>query len=655
MKQKSTRAISAFVALPLFLSTFIQGQQRNNDEEEIFELSPFEVSSPSFGVTAGGAQDIAFTRSQIAMGKIPQPTSFTAEGLLSEYDLPLNEPSRGANLINVFGEAMPVSLPELPEATHLAQIGFSSGIDAASWERAPLNLIAVVDKSGSMSGRPLDLVRLSLLEALDQLGEKDQLSIVLYGDRSHVYLEPIATSPFNKKRIRNSILGIQSAGSTNLEHGLKVGYSVADETAPDFEGTTRLMLFTDERPNTGNTSEHGFMRQMREGSNKGYGLTTIGVGTHFGAELANTISSVRGGNLFFFPDAATMQDKFANEFETMVTELAYDMKLTLSPAEGFKIVGVYGIPGDMLQWTDDGRSLYMKVETLFLSLRKGAIYFALASQNTRPFSRATSDEIAQASLSYQMGNQKFPISQTVSLPLQSQRDASVGLRRGEALIDEYISLKKATTLYHEQGDVERAYRIVSNLADRFQNHNDNEIRPEKKLIKEIEKNLAIVSKNDEKLFDEDFDSPISGCWIADPSENPELGSATLLTFHSSRIIEVTLLDELGNPEYESYAIASKAFSKRRHGQLRMIDEYLIYDLAGSNERLHALANSADYASDISRIDYKLRGDRLVLTVYDEYGNEENVMQLTRHSKDTAYQAPFRRAEIEPITGLPSRS
>ena len=39
----------------------------------------------------------------------------------------------------------------------------------------------------------------------------------------------------------------------------------------------------------------------------------------------------------------------------MVTELAYDMELTISPNRGFKLAGVYGIPGDMLQWEDDDR------------------------------------------------------------------------------------------------------------------------------------------------------------------------------------------------------------------------------------------------------------------------------------------------------------
>jgi Ca-activated chloride channel family protein len=57
-----------------------------------------------------------------------------------------------------------------------------------TFTRAPLNLVAVVDKSGSMSGQPLALVKASLVEALNHLVPQDQLTIVLYGDQVHVHL-----------------------------------------------------------------------------------------------------------------------------------------------------------------------------------------------------------------------------------------------------------------------------------------------------------------------------------------------------------------------------------------------------------------------------------------------------------------------------------
>ena len=148
------------------------------------------------------------------------------------------------------------------------------------------------------------------------------------------------------------VAGITSAGSTNMEEGLAVGFQLA--SSHKFAGTTRVMLFTDERPNVGNTDAKSFMGMARDASRAGVGMTTVGVGVQFGAELATAVSSVRGGNLFFFADVGKMQKKFEDEFDTMVTELAYDLKLEVKPGSGLKIAGVYGIPGKALKWQDGG-------------------------------------------------------------------------------------------------------------------------------------------------------------------------------------------------------------------------------------------------------------------------------------------------------------
>ncbi|HEY8377022.1 MAG TPA: VWA domain-containing protein, partial [Nannocystis sp.] len=342
----------------------------------VYDFDMDAVGELSMGATPGGAQDIQYFRDRVKAGEIPHPNTFTPEGLFSEHDLPLVAGARCDQLLCAVGEATRASLLVQPEVQYLAQLGFSSGLDPRTWKRPPLNLVAVVDKSGSMSGRPLELVRESLLRVLDHLGPDDQLSIVLYGDRAHVHLPP--TSARDKGAIARAIAAIASAGSTAMEEGLRVGYDLARKSARTFnKGTTRVMLFTDERPNVGATDRHSFITMARDASKRGIGLTTIGVGVHFGAELATAISSVRGGNLFYFPDNERMTKVFKEDFDTMVTELAYDLKLEIKPAAGLKIAGVYGIPGKAIEWAPGG-AIRVAVETIFLSRKKGAIYVAFA-------------------------------------------------------------------------------------------------------------------------------------------------------------------------------------------------------------------------------------------------------------------------------------
>lgn len=452
-----------------------------------------EMLSPdaaAMGATPGGAQDIAYFRDRVRAGEIPHPNTFTPEGLFSEHDLPVTKGNQCARLLCTVGEAVPAGLMVQPEVRYLAQLGFSSNMNAKTFKRAPLHLVAVIDKSGSMSGQPLELVKESLIKVVSQMNPDDELSVVLYGDRSHVYMHP--TPVRDRAALVSQIHRIESAGSTNMEEGLAVGFKLA--RSHKFAGSTRVMLFTDERPNVGNTDAGSFMFMAREASRAGVGMTTIGVGVQFGAELATAISSVRGGNLFFFSDVAKMQKRFEDEFDTMVTELAHDLQLEVKPAPGLKIAGVYGIPGKALTWKDGG-AIAMSVETIFLSRKKGAIYVALASDSkpglpeTRP---AAGTAVASVNLGYQERSGTV-VKATVDLPLVAANTASVGLVRGRLLVDQATALAKAAALHHEKNDQEGAYQIVHALASTLRQTSDPDLAEERTLVLNLERTLAKLS------------------------------------------------------------------------------------------------------------------------------------------------------------------
>jgi Ca-activated chloride channel family protein len=485
--------------------------------EEVIRLNPFcveaggivnyassisVVTASQLGATVGGAKDARYFRDAADRGEFPHPNTITAEGLFSEHDLPLKPRIKSRDLLVLTGEAMPAGLLTRPEVRYLAQIGFSSGLDASRWHRDPLNLVAVVDRSGSMSGGPLNLVKSCLHKVLSQLGPDDQLSIVIYGESSHVHLDPTRTCGLNKPAIARAIDAIESSGSTNMEEGLRVGFDLARESQRSFRGRTRVMQFTDERPNVGDTSARGFMGLMEAGSRDGIGQTTIGVGVEFGAELAAKVSSVRGGNLFFFPNTEEMGKTFDDEFETLVTELAHDLDLTIRPAAGLRLTGVYGIPGEMLKWEGD-RNMHFHVSTLFLSKRRGAIYLAFAPEAEDLPSRAYVEgrPLASVRLSYCQAGREDATASTLELPLVAAEDASVGLRRGRFLVSEYLALKGAMTAHLIENDQEKAYRMLGELHSLLTSANDRSLRSEGRTVDGLFRRMSQLAGHGDELPD----------------------------------------------------------------------------------------------------------------------------------------------------------
>ena len=484
----------------VYASAISSPEKKDKDEDkDIITLSPFTVSS-GFGATPGGAKDARFFRSSVEQGLFPHPSTITAEGLFSEYDLPLKTRVKSKALLSLNGEAMPAQVLTRPDIRYLAQIGFSSGLDPATWHREPLNLVAVVDKSGSMNGKPLDLVKACLLKVLSQLGPEDQMAIVLYGDRSYVHLQPTSTSERNKEDIESAIDAIVSAGSTNMEEGLRVGFELARESQQTFKGRTRVMQFTDERPNVGDTSAGGFMGLMEAGSRDGIGQTTIGVGVEFGAELAAKVSSVRGGNLFFFASAEEMEKTFTEELDMLVTELAHDLDVTIRPAAGLRLVGVYGIPGEMLQWQGD-RDVSFHVTTVFLSKRHGAIYAAFAPEVEDLPSRRYVDgkPLASVQLSFREVGRETTVTSQLELPFVTAKNASVGLKRGRLLVGEYLGLKAAMTAHLVENNQEKAYGLLGELHELLASDSDRSLRDERKLVDGLYRSMSRLAGHGEAV------------------------------------------------------------------------------------------------------------------------------------------------------------
>lgn len=470
-----------------------RGHKKDDKDKPRYDFAPapklMRMPAPAarMGATPGGAQDIDFARTRIHAGEVPHAKTFTAEGLFSQHDLPLPSKRRCKQIICLTAAATRADLIAQPRVRYLAQLGFASNLDPKTWHRRPLNLVAVIDKSGSMYGTPLETVKASLRQVVKQMTPRDQLSIVLYGDRSYVHMQP--TRLRDKNRVLHSIDAIKSAGSTAMEAGLRVGYGVAMRTAPHFAGTTRVMLFTDERPNVGATDKHSFMGMTRAASKRGVGLTTVGVGEQFGAELATAISSVRGGNLFFFPSVGKMKDRFARDFDTMVTELAYNMKLVIKPSAGYKLAGLYGLPGDLVHRTKDG-GLSMKLETVFLSRDKGGIYFAFAPQGAGALPPRPGP-VARAQIAY-VDTQHHHQNDALTFPFVHGK-LPVGLSRGRLLVDEITTLKRASVLHREQNKTEQAYRLVRALHEKLADSRDADLAKEVKLVADLDSTLTRLS------------------------------------------------------------------------------------------------------------------------------------------------------------------
>ena len=330
--------------------------------------------SGSMGATPGGAQDNGLAQTQVSQGGVPKPEAFTVEGLLNQYDLPLESlPCTQDLCIDAAYGVAPVLVED--RAAVFVQIGFSSGIDPATFHRLPLNLSVVIDRSGSMAGSKLDSVKQALYRLIDQLNEGDRLSIVLFDDRVAVLVAPAPVT--DPAKLKSMVAGISAGNTTNMADGLRQGSAFVQANAGQPGFSDRVMVFTDANTNTGDTDQTTFIQIAATDAAQNIGITLFGVGTDLNQDLVLAITGMRGGNYFYLQNATKIATVFDTDFDYLVTPLAYDLDFQLLPATGFVITAVYGFPA----WRTGSTTVEFNIPSVFLSSNHGAIMVRLDPSN----------------------------------------------------------------------------------------------------------------------------------------------------------------------------------------------------------------------------------------------------------------------------------
>ena len=213
-------------------------------------------------------------------------------------------------------------------------------------DRQPLNLAVVLDRSGSMGDQgKMENAKKALLALIDQLDERDILSIVIYDDVIDV-LRP-ASRVGNKERIKSLVREIDPRNSTNLGGGMVEGFHQVQRHL-DHEYVNRVVLLSDGLANTGITDQGELGRIARRYRHSGISLTTMGVGLDYNENMMVSLSENGGGNYYFIESAHALAHIMQKEFNLMSSICVRNAVLELSLGRGVRMKDVIGY-----EWNSD--------------------------------------------------------------------------------------------------------------------------------------------------------------------------------------------------------------------------------------------------------------------------------------------------------------
>ncbi len=210
----------------------------------------------------------------------------------------------------------------------------------ANQEAPPLNLGLVIDRSTSMQGAKMDLVKANTIQILRQLRDKDSLSVVAFSDTAEVYATGAHNSDFSILASRISLL--QAGGSTEIFQGLKSGIDqIRKNLSPSH--INHVLIITD-----GHTygDEDDCLLLAREAASSGIGISALGLGEKWNDDFMDRLARLGGGNSAYISAPGDLSHFLETKFHSLATIYAENVTLDLKKVENIEVRDVFRLSPD---------------------------------------------------------------------------------------------------------------------------------------------------------------------------------------------------------------------------------------------------------------------------------------------------------------------
>ncbi|KAH9288086.1 hypothetical protein KI387_032203 [Taxus chinensis] len=301
-----------------------------------------------------------------------------------------------------------------------------------SRDRAPIDLVTVLDVSGSMAGTKLALLKRAMGFVIHNLGPMDRLSVIAFSSTARRLFPLQRMSEGGRQLALQAVNGLVSTGGTNIAEGLKKGAKVLEDRREQ-NPVCSIILLSDGQDtyNVGNHRQSPFLSNPRRGvdyqsllpgtirqpSQQGdtrIPVHTFGFGTDHDSGSMHSISETSGGTFSFIETESVIQDAFAQCIGGLLSVVIQDMQVNISCASSGVQLSSIQAGSYMSDIVENGQQGLVKIGDLYAEEERDFLVNIKLPAFTRPANSSSPNEmeVMKVSCSY-----KDPVSQeTIQTP-----------------------------------------------------------------------------------------------------------------------------------------------------------------------------------------------------------------------------------------------
>jgi Ca-activated chloride channel family protein len=365
----------------------------------------------------------------------------------------LSSPSLAKQVALDVSLAQPTLLADQKQTTYL-KVGLTGFELESETARPPINVVLVLDKSGSMSGDKIQRAKEAAISALERLRPDDIVSIVTYDTVVSVIVP--ATKLTDRQQVIERVREIEAAGSTALFAGVSKG---ADELRKflDKERINRVILLSDGLANVGPQSPSELGELGKSLAKEGIVVSTIGLGLDYNEDLMTRLARESDGNHVFVEKSTELVEVFNREFNEAMSVVAQEVVVKIQCRDGVRPVRMLNTDAEI-----NGSEVYVKLNQLYSRQEK----YLILEVELPAKGNGTSMQVADVSVSYTNMETKTEdrLSSLVGVRFTSSSD-EVATDTNTKVMEECVLQiarleNEAATALRDKGDIEGARRLL---------------------------------------------------------------------------------------------------------------------------------------------------------------------------------------------------
>jgi Ca-activated chloride channel family protein len=354
-------------------------------------------------------------------------------------------------------------------ANRAQPVHFALQLEAPSLNQArprPAAFCIVLDRSGSMSGPPLEKAKQAAKLAARNLRPEDTFSLVIFDSEAQVLIpSQLAT---NKEPFLRAIDGIQAGGNTNLTGGWSLG---RDELKKTPNGVSRrLLLLSDGKLNVGIVEPDAVKRVVAAGlESHDIRTSCLGFGDDYYEDLMAALAQATTGLFYDADTPEKLPAIFESELEGLQKITIQNLRVRVRPldfCETIEPLSSYQAIARPDRWTEyfvgdlisaENRVVCFTVGVLPLPSVEGKPVVSLEGERLLEF-ELLYDEITESEIISRSYNQIVRIQATQNPAEVKRKDEVipwVALQRAGQVLDQLTRLMDA-------GDIAAATASIQN-------------------------------------------------------------------------------------------------------------------------------------------------------------------------------------------------